>query len=258
MSTNFLFSSVGNNTHFDSLWINDKIEYDIYVIYYGDNEEIFNKYKSKVKFIEKRKGSKFQNFKYFYNTYNDIINSYDRFFILDDDIIFNVEDINNMFKISRQYNLDICAPSFLSESKISHELTRHKENRILTYTNFVEVNTPLFNKSALDKLMNIIDYTLIGCGIDYLYIWCNGIDKKESYAIIHSIKCINPKDNNKTIKKRELNLIKNCNIRQQIWDTFSKKINCPNKFKLCEYNSINSDGSLSRTINKKKFSLIFQ
>ena len=31
---NFLFTSAGDNTNFDSLWINDNMNYDIYVIYY--------------------------------------------------------------------------------------------------------------------------------------------------------------------------------------------------------------------------------
>jgi hypothetical protein len=234
---NFVFSSVGDNTSFDSLWINDNMEYDIYIIYYGDNEDIFNKYKSKVKFIEKRKGSKFQNFKYFYDNYNDIINKYDRFFILDDDIILNVEDINSMFKISKQYDLDICGPSFLPESKISWKMTKHKPNIILTYTNFVEVNVPLFSKTALDKLMNVLDDSLIGWGIDYLYIWANGLDKKTSYAIIHCIQCINPIDNNKNFK-RELDLIKNSENRQFIWEKIAKKINCPTEFNIIEYESI--------------------
>lgn len=52
---NFLFSSVGNNTNFDSLWINEDMNYDIYIIYYGDDDTIYNKYKSKVNFIEKEK-----------------------------------------------------------------------------------------------------------------------------------------------------------------------------------------------------------
>ena len=173
------------------------MNYDIYVIYYGNNEDIYLKYKSKVTFIEKRKGSKFQNFKYFYDNYSDIINKYDRYFILDDDIIFNVDDINNMFRLSRQYNLDICAPSFSPESKISHSITRNKPNTLLSYTNFVEVNTPLFNRNALYKLMLKLDYSLVGWGIDYLYIACNGIEKKKSYAIIHKIICENPKDNKK-------------------------------------------------------------
>ena len=37
------------------------------------------------------------------------IDQYEQFFILDDDIIISVEDINRMFDISCEYNLQICA-----------------------------------------------------------------------------------------------------------------------------------------------------
>ncbi len=234
---NFLFTSVGDNTKFDSLWINDNMNYDVYVIYYGNNNDIYDKYKSKVTFIEKRKGSKFQNLKYFYDNNIDIINSYERYFILDDDIIFNVDDINNMFEISEQYNLDICGPSFTRDSKLSHAITIHKPNVLLTYTNFVEVNVPLFNKKALHKLMQKLDYSLIGWGIDYLYIICNGIEKKKSYAIIHKITCKNPKDNKKP-EGRELKKISKWNQRSRIWKEFAKKHKIPNKFRPIVYKNI--------------------
>jgi len=238
MTTNFVFSSVGDNTNFDTLWIDSNMEYDIYIIYYGDNDEIFNKYKEKVKYIDRRKGSKFQNFKYFYDTQIDIINKYKQFFILDDDIIISVNDINNMFKISIKYNLDICQPSFLSTGKISWDITTHKKDMLLTYTNFVEVNTPLFNRNALDNLMKVLDNSLIGWGIDYLSIWVNGVNKDKSYAIIHKITCINPRDIDKKSKKSELGLIQNCHSRQQIWSNYAKKINCPADFEKIEYSNI--------------------
>ena len=79
---NLLFSSVGDNSNFDELWIDDSMNYDIYIIYYGNNAETFKKYQSKVTFIESRKGSKFQNFKYFYDKYKDMIETYERFFII--------------------------------------------------------------------------------------------------------------------------------------------------------------------------------
>jgi len=250
MINNFVFSSVGNNTNFDNLWINDNMNYDIYIIYYGNDKNIYDKYKNKVKYIEKRKGSKFQNFKYFYDKYPDIIDKYERFFILDDDIIMNVDDINNMFMISKKYNLDICGPSFLTSGKISHSITIQNENLLLSYTNFVEVNVPLFSASALHKLMKVLDYSLIGFGIDYLYIWCNGLHKKKAYAIIHSISCINPNDNEKLCKKevnsknnkksykRELNLIKDCTNRKKNWNIFASKMNCPVWFKNKIYSKI--------------------
>lgn len=238
---NFLFSSVGDNTDFDTLWFDDNMNYDIYVIYYGNNEENYKKYKSKVTFIESRKGAKYQNFKYFYDTYPNIIEKYDRFFLLDDDIIINVEDINEMFKISREYDLEICGPSFTDEGKISHGITRHKPNILLSYTSFVENNVPLFSKEALDKLMDKIDNTLFGWGIDFLYIICNGLNKKKSYAIIHKIKCVNPFDKNKKKKNREWNNIEGVNKEQKNWIEFSKINNILNTFPREVYDSINDD-----------------
>jgi len=234
MSRNMIFTSAGDNTDFIKWWCTDKEkqEYDIYLFYYGNNEENFKLYESHVKHIEKSTGSKFQNFYKFWKKYPDIIDNYDRFFILDDDIEIRSEDINEMFKLSKEYNLEICGPSFSKESFVSqcHEVTKHKDGIILSYTNFVEVNVPLFNRKALDNLMKWYDPILIGWGIDILYIWANGLDKKKSYAIIHKIQCINPYIHSKKVKTRELMLIKDARMREHIWIEYAKKIGCPSMF----------------------------
>ena len=240
---NLVFSSVGDNTNFDNLWLGINRNYDVYAIYYGNNDEIYNKYKNKVDFIERRKGSKFQNFHYLYNKNPEFINKYERFFILDDDIIFDVNSINQMFDISKKYDLWICGPTFKKDtnSKISWKITINQPNNLLRYTNFVEVNTPLFNKYALHKFMKIYNPVLIGWGIDYLYSYALLLDNdfetyKRKIALIDKITCINPKDIEKN-NSREINNIKNANKREQIWLQFKKKNNIPDlKFK--EYGRI--------------------
>ena len=221
---NLVFTSAGNNTNFHKLWIGPDKNYDIMVVYYGNDEKMFKNYESKVDYIMKRKGSKFQNFHYVYNNHLDIINKYDRFFILDDDIIFNVNDINEMFHLSQKYNFWICGPTFknVKECKLSHHITISKPNTLFRYTNFIEVNVPLFNRYALDMLMKHFDPILIGWGIDFLYIWACGNDKKDKYALIDKVTCINPHDNKKN-NKRELNNIKNVHNRKEIWEKFKKK-----------------------------------
>ena len=228
MTKNLIFTSAGDNTEFYKNWRSVNQDYDICVIYYGNSDEIYNKYKNKVKFIEKRKGSKFQNFYYFYNKYQDIINEYEFFFILDDDIIFEPNDINKMFDYAKKYDLLICQPSFTDSSATSWEITKNKPFVKLTYTSFVEVNTPLFKKEAIDKLMTVYDPILIGWGIDMLYIQINGINLKNKYGIIHDVKCINPYPYNKIKKdtERELYLIPGSDIREDTWKEFAKK----NKF----------------------------
>ena len=191
----------------------------------GKDESTYNKYAEKVDYILKRKGSKFQNFHYIYENHKDILNKYDRFFILDDDIIFNVRDINKMFFLSKKYDFSICGPTFkkTERCKISHDITETKNKNQFRYTNFVEVNVPLFNRNALDRLMYYYDPVLIGWGIDYLYIWANGKNNKESYALIDSVTCINPDDSSKGGNRELLNITKS-NERVQTYEKFAKKI----------------------------------
>lgn len=220
-----VFTSAGDNTKFYELW-NSEIEkrnYDIYVIYYGDNDNNYSIYKRCVDYIEiKKNGSKFQNFYYLYNKLNKFF-EYDRVFVLDDDIVFNVSDINEMFYISELYNLDISQPSFSNESKISHTITKHQPDKLLRFTNFIEVNTPLFSKKTLDNFMIYYDPILVGWGIDSLYMWVSGIYKKNKYAVIDKIKCINPKDDSK-VGKRELLKLNSAHLRMKTWTDFQKKL----------------------------------
>jgi hypothetical protein len=235
---NLIFSSVGDNTNFSELWIGENMNYDIYVVYYGSDMEKYKKYKSMITYIERRNGSKFQNFKYVYETNLNIIQNYEYCFIIDDDIIINVNEINKMFFYAAKYKLDICSPSFSNIGKISHLITAQKKERILTYTNYIEVTCPLFHINALHKFMPYLDKTLIGWGIDYLFMWCNGLDKQNTYAIIHEISCINPQDNHKSIKRRELSLINEWDKRESIWIAYANTIQCPVSYKHIEYKTI--------------------
>lgn len=243
---NLVFSSVGDNTNFHNLWLYKNRNYDVYVIYYGDNEEKYNMYKEKVDFIERRKGSKFQNFHYLYRNKPNLINNYERFFILDDDIIFDSisnpingsNPINEMFNISKEYDLWLCGPTFKKDgrSKISWKITVNQPNNLLRFTNFVEVNTPLFNKYALDKFMKYYDPALIGWGIDYLYSYSLLVNTDieiymKKIALIDKITCINPIDEYKN-NSRELYKVKNGNNREKIWLEYKRKNGIPDlKFK---------------------------
>ena len=177
--------------------------------------------------IWKRKGSKFQNFHYIYKNYKELLDKYDRFFIVDDDIIINTNDINNLFDISIKYDLWLCQPSYTLDSKVSHEITLHKPNNILRYTNFTEVGTTVFSKYAIHKFMEYYDPILIGWGIDLFYIWVLGEDKQDKYAIIDIIQCINPHDADKINKIREHTNIENVNKDYDYWIQFKNENNIP-------------------------------
>jgi phosphorylcholine metabolism protein LicD len=258
LHSDLVFTSAGDNTHFYDYWCDNKTKaYDIWLVYYGDNEDNYNKYKKYVNKIWKRKGTKFQNFDYIYKKELPTISQYDRVFIMDDDIIIKTNDINKMFDISKQYNLWICQPSYTNDSKISHAITKNQPNNILRYTNFIEVGVPLFSKESLNKFMSNYNPKLVEWGVDYLFIWSNGKDIKDKYAIIDSIKCKNPYDEEKKITKREIDNVKEHKKSPQIWYDYAMKIGAPYDWPHVTYEEINNiitlsnkDVILSRSLTK--------
>ena len=41
-SKNLVYTSFGDNTSFDSLWLEDNRNYDVWATYYGDNDQRYN------------------------------------------------------------------------------------------------------------------------------------------------------------------------------------------------------------------------
>jgi len=214
---NLVFTSAGDNTNFYKYWLNKERKYDLMVVYYGNKK---NKYKEFCEHYFMRKGSKFQNFYYIFKNYKYLLDRYEAFFILDDDIIIKTVDINNLFKFLKKYKLWIISPTYDRKSKISHIFTMQYKKSFLRYCNFIELGIPLFSKYAIYKFMNIYDPSLVGFGIDYLYIWALGQNIEDKYALCDQISCINP------FKKiRSIDILQSKKDRIKNWLEIKKKFN---------------------------------
>jgi hypothetical protein len=224
MKYNYLvFSSVGDYTTYYERWYNKNKNYDLFICYYGDKENKYSKYSD---FYVERKGSKFQNFKYFWDN-DDRLQNYDYYFIVDDDITIDSININKLFEYSIKYDLWISQPSFDSSqnnSLINHKITQNIKNSTLRYTNFIEVNSMCFSKWAISECMKIYDNSLVGWGIDWLFIWHLGKDKEDKYAIIDDILCINPRVRYGTVIK-EIDKLQHYRDRFLNWKRLARKYN---------------------------------
>ena len=87
--------------------------------------------------------------------------------------------------------------------------------------------------------MKIYDPVLIGWGIDFLYIWICDMNHKKRFALIDSVECINPQDNNKKNKTREMYHVNNFSNERNIWIKFSKKYEIP-KLKVQTWEIVNN------------------
>ena len=72
--------------------------------------------------------------------------------------------------------------------------------------------------------MKYYDPILIGWGIDYLFIWANGQNKKKKFALIDYISCINPHDKDKKNEKRENENVDNFKFERNYWILLKKKL----------------------------------
>ena len=229
MTKNLLFSSVGDSSNFYNYWCDDNKNYDIYICYYGNSLD--SSYKKYSNYYYERKGSKFQNFHYFWLTDPNIKN-YEKYYIVDDDIIISTNEINELFQILSQYNLWILQPAFSNNSKISHEITRQQTNNYLRFVNFIENGVMMFNKYAIEKSMEIYNPILVGWGIDWLFLWYLGHENQDKFAIIDSIPCINPYS-----EIREIDILQSSTIRRNNWKTISNQLNI-NEWEKIVYRSI--------------------
>lgn len=223
--SNLVFTCAGDQTNFVSHWLQEpnNRNFDIWVVYYGNSTH--DKYKKDVDYWERRKGSKFQNFYYLWKKFHQQIKSYQKIFILDDDIVFKTKDINKCFQMSYQYNLWLLQPSFLPTSKLSYDINKKKSNSILRYTNFVEMNTPLFDISVLSDIMEKYDPSLVGWGIDLLISWVliNRTDYNHNkIAILDNVSCVNPHDKEKG-NIREISKLQSNEKRINIYRQFASK-----------------------------------
>ena len=128
---NLVFASVGDysNHHY---WLKGKTNFDLYLISYSNNN---GEYRNDADYYLERKGSKFQNFYYLFKTQRNILDQYDQFLLLDDDIIISGVNISKLFDINKKYNLFISQPAFDKKSKISHPITVVKPRYFIRYTN---------------------------------------------------------------------------------------------------------------------------
>jgi len=220
-----LYSSVGDLSKFPKYWLSGKgRNFDIWISFYGDRTDHgFEKHVDKY-FVNRN--YKFPNFYDVYKKHYDIIKKYDAVFLIDDDIIIKTQQIRLLFQIIMELDLWVMQPAFNDKSLMYWETNRQISNSFMHYTNFVEINTPIFSKYALEKFMAVYDPELLSTGIDF---WCTrtlGIDVKDKYAVIDAITCENPTNLKKTgteTKNREIHKYISETTKFNSWDIVSKK-----------------------------------
>lgn len=192
-------------------WIKGYKNFDLHLIIYDDS---YDKYKNDTEYICSMKGYKLKLVYKYMNRHPEYLEKYEHFFIPDDDILMDSQNINNLFMLMRGYNLQIAQPG-LSDSYYTYPHTLRNKLSVLHYTSFVEMMLPCFSKNALRKVLHTFNANESGWGTEWH--WPILIDSNQKdMAVIDCLKAIhtrpvqsyrpqNVKEGNDYVKQHRLN-----------------------------------------------------
>ena len=191
---NLIISVVGDHSYHNT-WIDNNPNFDLFLINYNNNKDVIDLYKKQCLYFEygefyQNCPSKYIKLKKVIEENIEIIKQYKYIWIPDDDIYISCNDINELFNISKYYDLYLSQPSLLGYC--SHEITKPKYGSVLRYTNFVEVMAPLFNIDTLLLLKESFDINFSSWGFDFLWPKILGYPE-DKIAIIDKISMVHTK-----------------------------------------------------------------
>ena len=100
-------------------------------------------------------------------------------------MFMSTDDINKMFQMMEDYNLDLAQPSISLDGMNYVHMFSHDSQYILRYTNYVECCAMLLSKRGLDKVKRTFSETVTGWGWDALV--SDMILEKENVAVLDSV-----------------------------------------------------------------------
>lgn len=94
-------------------------------------------------------------FEAIYDYYTDLnINKYDFIWCPDSNIQISTSDVNRLFNIAKEHDLNICQPSLTHDSyNPLYVISYTKEEYKLRYTNFIDISMPLFSINSFNQLI---------------------------------------------------------------------------------------------------------
>lgn len=158
---NAVFVPVGKDSLHRQLLKGDA-DFDLHLLIYDGS---YNKFCNDSDFVACDAGYKMDMTYRYLHRHPELLEKYEYFFLLDDDIVISTEDVNRLFSMMREYKLKIAQPSLVM-SYYTYKHTAFNPFYILRYTNFVEMMMPCFSRDALKAVLPTFEQKIRWCGIE--------------------------------------------------------------------------------------------
>jgi len=183
---NLIICPVGESISYHRDWVKGKRNFDIITINFSD---IPGFGKVGADFYFEVKGFKYEIIKKVIDENVDLVKMYDYVWLPDDDLAISTDEINRLFDIFKEYNLDFGQPAVKNNYCI-HNALRRRINCFLRYVNFVELMCPLFSVDSLFTALSTFDFNKSAYGIDW--IWSEKL-KNKKIAVIDAVSVLHMK-----------------------------------------------------------------
>lgn len=242
---NLVFTSAGDHSIVLQNWIGDDANYDVFLVYYGDDDAVAESYEQHCRWVRRRRGSKPQNFfQVLFIEHRSIFDSADYVLSLDDDIVFDepVAGLNLMFAIARQYRLEQASPALAPtgrSTKFTFDWNETTPDLVLRYVSLVEHNSVIASREAWEAIMAKYHPSIISYGMPHLATCALGLDKRGSYAVIFKVKAFNPPLHSSGVREIKLSADKaNYTHRAKTFRDYATSIGCPTSVPSVHYSAL--------------------
>ena len=173
------------NYDFADNWFSEKRNYDILINNWGSEPDFFRDRHPELYFEIKE--HKFRTLMTLYSTEFKALEKYDYIMCPDPDLKISVENVNSLFSIAKQYNLDLCAPSCVGY--LNHEFLYPipNKNALIRHLNFIEPMCPMFSRRGMYSCLWTFSLSYSAWGLDFVWPHLIANEKKNNFGVINTI-----------------------------------------------------------------------
>jgi hypothetical protein len=164
---NLVIGVVGDESH-HSTWLSTGVErsYDVCLVYFGQQP---GRFAGDAEHYVAAKGIKYALLnRLFHTELAGLWEQYEAVWLPDDDLAADPVTINRLFALAAEYQLQVAQPAIRS-GEVSFRALRAQTGYRLRYVRFVEMQCPLFARSAMERVAPLFALNKSGWGLDWLW-----------------------------------------------------------------------------------------
>lgn len=136
--------------------------------------------------VHQYKGGKWDGIHRLFTEMDWLLSAYDRYWLVDDDIEVEPEQVEALFRYVREQRFELAQPALTLDSFYSHRLTLCCEGFRHRYSNLVEIMAPIVTVDVMRQVLPWLQCTRSGFGIDWF--WQTLVsDPRRTIAIIDAL-----------------------------------------------------------------------